>query len=261
MQGMPKPDVALPGLRPPDVALPGLRPRLRASALVTLVLALVVALTAGCSLISRFTGDEDTGGPLPEPAPLLQQGAQATRNLSSVHLDIEVTGQIKELPIKTLSGELTNKPAVAAKGTANLIVAGSDAEVDFVVIDGTLFAALTPNKWIDFGPAAEIYDVSAILNPDTGLANVLANFIDPKSDGRETIDGVKTIRITGDVTLDAVNKIAPQLGATGPVAGTAWIREDGNHDLVRAKLQPTESNSLQMTLSNWDAPVTVTKPM
>ena len=32
------------------------------------------------------------------------------------------------------------------------------------------------------GPASDIYDLSAILNPDTGLANVLANFSDPKSD-------------------------------------------------------------------------------
>ena len=40
------------------------------------------------------------------------------------------------------------------------------------------------------GPAADIYDISAILNPDTGLANVLANFSDPKSDSTETINGV-----------------------------------------------------------------------
>ena len=39
--------------------------------------------------------------------------------------------------------------------------------------------------------------MSAILNPDTGLANVLANFTDPKADGRETINGVDTVRVTG----------------------------------------------------------------
>ena len=65
--------------------------------------------------------------------------------------------------------------------------------------------------------------MSAILNPDTGLANVLANFSDPKADGRETINGVDTVRVTGTVSADAVNKIAPQIGATGPVPGTAWI--------------------------------------
>ena len=42
--------------------------------------------------------------------------------------------------------------------------------------------------------------------------------------------------------------------------GTAWIREDGNHELVQAKLEPTPGNSITMTLSDWGKPVTVTKP-
>ena len=74
------------------------------------------------------------------------------------------------------------------------------------------------------GPAADVYDIAAILNPDTGLANVLANFSDPKSDSTETINGVETVKVTGQVSADAVNKIAPPIAATGPVPGTAWIR-------------------------------------
>jgi lipoprotein LprG len=89
---------------------------------------------------------------------------------------------------------------------------------------------------------------------------VLANFADPKADGLETIDGVEAVRVTGNVSADAVNKIAPQIGATGPVPGTAWIREDGNHELVQAKLDPTPANSITMTTSDWGKPVTVTKP-
>jgi lipoprotein LprG len=99
-----------------------------------------------------------------------------------------------------------------------------------------------------------------LLNPDTGLGNVLANFSDAKADGRETLNGVDTVRVTGKVTPDAVNKIAPQIGATGPVPGTAWIREDGNHELVQAKLEPSPGNSITMTCTDWGKSVTVTKP-
>ena len=80
---------------------------------------------------------------------------------------------------------------------------------------------------------------SAILNPDTGLANVLANFSDPKSESTETINGVETVKVTGQVSADAVNKIAPPIAATGPIPGTAWIEKDGDHKLVQAKLEPT----------------------
>ena len=60
-----------------------------------------------------------------------------------------------------------------------------------MVLDGELYATLTPNKWSDFGKAADIYDVSAILNPDTGVANVLANFTNAKAEGRDTINGAE----------------------------------------------------------------------
>ncbi|MBS1693335.1 MAG: LppX_LprAFG lipoprotein [Actinobacteria bacterium] len=214
-------------------------------------------LVAGCS-----SGSDTSSEPLPDAATLLQQSGDTTRNLSSVHLVLTVQGEIKELPIESLEGDLTSTPAVAAQGKANIIFLGQRLEgVEFVVTDGTLYGAITSGgNFQDFGPASDIYDVSAILNPEVGLANVLASFSDAKADGRESINGVDTVRVTGNVTADAVNKIAPQIGATGPVAGTAWIREDGDHELVQAKLEPTPGNSVTMTLSDWDKPVTVTKP-
>lgn len=215
-----------------------------------------IALIAGCSSKSQ-----DSSKPLPDAASLLKESSETTKSQSSMHLKLAVTGEIKELPIESIEGNLTNTPAVAAQGTANIVFLGQRLEgVDFSVVDGTLYAALTKGSFQDLGPATDIYDVSAILNPDTGLANVLANFSNPKADGRETLNGVDTVRVTGAVSAEAVNKITPQLAATGPVPGTAWIREDGNHELVQAKLEPTPGNSVTMTCSDWGKPVTVTKP-
>jgi lipoprotein LprG len=215
-----------------------------------------IALFAGCSSKS----DESSEG-LPDAATLLKESSETTKSQSSVHMKIAVQGEIKELPIESLEGDLTNKPAVAAQGTANIVFLGQRLEgVDFVVADGNLFGALTKGTYQDFGPASDIYDVSALLNPDTGLGNVLASFSDAKSDGRENLNGVNTIRVTGSVSADAVNKISPQIAATVPVPGTAWIREDGNHELVQAKLEPSAGNSITMTCSDWGKSVSVTKP-
>ncbi|MGV0792547.1 LppX_LprAFG lipoprotein [Mycolicibacterium sp. XJ1819] len=215
-----------------------------------------VVVLAGCSESSQDTGKE-----LPDAATLLQQSAETTKAQNSVHLKLTVQGEIEDLPIESLEGDLTNTPAVAAQGKANIIFLGQRLEgVDFVVVDGILYGAISAGSFQDFGPAADIYDVSAILNPDAGLANVLANFSSPEADGRETVNGVETVRVTGDVSADAVNKIAPQIAATGPVPGTAWITEDGDHELVQAKLEPSPGNSVTMTLSEWGKPVTVTKP-
>ena len=216
-----------------------------------------VALVAGCSKSS-----DDSSKELPDAATLLQQSSETTKSQTSVHLGLTVQGEIKQLPIESLEGDLTTAPAVAAQGKANLMFLGQKLDdISFVVAEGNLFATLTTGgAYQDFGPAADIYDMSAILNPETGLANVLANFSDPKAEGRETVNGVETVRITGNISADAVNKIAPQIGATGPVPGTAWIAEEGNHELVQAKMDPGPGNSITMTLSDWGKPVTVTKP-
>ena len=218
----------------------------------------VVALLAGCS----GSSSEDSSKELPDPATLLTESSATTRAQTSAHLKLSVQGQIAELPVESLEGDLTQAPAVAATGTADIVFLGQRLEgVEFVVSDGDLYAAITAGGSLsNFGPAADIYDVAAILNPDVGLANVLANFADPKADGRETVEGTGTVRITGTVSADAVNKIAPQIAATGPVPGTAWIAEDGNHELMQARLEPSPGNSVTMTLSKWGEPVTVDKP-
>ncbi|WP_408632343.1 LppX_LprAFG lipoprotein [Mycobacterium basiliense] len=221
---------------------------------VLATLSIATALVAACS-----SGTKDSGGPLPDAAPLVTQATEQTKNLKSAHLVLTVNGKIPGLSLKTLSGDLTTKPT-AAKGNVKLTLGGSDIDADFVVIDGNLYATLTPNKWSDFGPAADIYDPSQILNPDTGLANVLANLKDAKTEGRDTINGQSTIRVSGKVTADAVNQIAPPFNATDPVPGTVWIQEGGDHQLAQAKLDRGSGNSVEMTLSNWGEQVQVTKP-
>ncbi len=214
-----------------------------------------VAVIAGCS-----SGSKQSGAPLPDATTLVKQSADATRNVKSGHLVLTVNGKISGMPIKVLSGDLATAPATAASGNATITLGGSDVQVDFVVVDGDLYATLTPNKWSNFGKASDIYDPSVILNPDSGLANALSNFSNAKAEGRETINGQTTIKISGNVSADAVNKLAPPFNASQPVPATVWIQETGDHQLVQANLQKSSGNSVQMTLSNWGESVNVTKP-
>jgi lipoprotein LprG len=218
-------------------------------------LAVAAALVGGCSSASK-----KSSAPLPDAAALLKQSSQITKNVKSAHLAVSVSGKIKGLAVKTLTGDLTMSPATAAKGDARITVSGSDVDAPFVVDNGTLYAALTAGKWDDFGPAVNIYDPSLILNPDTGVANLLASITNPKSDSRETINGQDTIKITGTAPVDAVNRLVPQLNATQPLPATVWVQENGDHQLVQAQLDQSPGNSIRMTVSNWNAPVQVTKP-
>lgn len=228
--------------------------RRRLSAVIA-SLTLATALIAGCS-----SGSKQSGAPLPDATTLVKQSADATKKVQSAHIALSIQGKIQGLPIKTLQGDLTTAPATAASGNATITLGGSDIDANFVVVDGTLYATLTPNKWSDFGKASDIYDVSVLLNPDSGLGNALANFSDAKAEGRETIDGQSTIKVSGNVSADAVNKIVPQFNATQRVPSTVWIQETGDHQLVRANLQKSEGNSAEISLSKWGEQVQVTKP-
>lgn len=218
-------------------------------------LSTATALVAGCSSDSKQSNE-----PLPDATNLIKQATENTKKLTSAHMVLTVNGEIPGLSLETLTGDLTTTPETAATGNVKLSLGGSQVDADFVVFEGSLYATLTPNKWSNFGPANAIYDPSQVLNPDTGLANVLANFSDDKAEGRETIDGQSTIRISGKVSAAAVNAIASPFNATEPVPSTIWIQETGDHQLAQAKLDRGSGNSIQMTLSKWGEQVQVTKP-
>ncbi|MCV7380100.1 hypothetical protein BST11_16055 [Mycobacterium alsense] len=221
-------------------------------------LGVAVALVAGCSFSSS-----KSGGPLPDGGTLVKQATDATKNLKSAHLVLTVTGQIAGLPVKNLSGDLTTQPSTAAQGNAQLTYLGQDISADFVVVDGDLYTnALNPGDktMTDVGPASQVYDPSALLNPDTGVANVLAHFTDAKSEGRDQISGQTAVRIRGKVSADAVNKIVSPFKATAPVPATVWVVETGDHELAQINLEQSTGNSVQMTVSNWNKPMQINKP-
>lgn len=229
----------------------GMQPRHRLLAVVLAVLALTAGLMVGCSKKST------PSGPLPDAATLLKQASESTKALKSAHLELAVTGKIEGLPIVSLSGNLANQPAVAATGTAQAKFGDSPIEVQFVVLDGHLWLKML-GDWDYYPDATAVYDVSVILNPETGLANLLTKATDTKAEARETVSGEDTVRVTGKVPADAVNNL--KLKATDTMSATFWIQENGDHQLVRVKLDKTSDSAIQMTLSDWDTPVTATKP-
>jgi lipoprotein LprG len=224
------------------------------------ILAVLASLSIAAALISGCSSSKQSSAPLPDAATLIKESTQSTKNVKSVHLVLAVNGKIKGLPVKSLTGDLTTTPQTAAQGNASIIFGGSDIDAPFVVIDGTLYGALTPGQWDSFGKASDLYDPSTILKPDVGLANVLSNLSNPKAESRENVGGQSTVKITGTVSADAVNGIMPRLKATQPLPSTVWIEENGDHQLVQTTLEQSPGNSLQLTLSNWNAPVQVTKP-
>lgn len=213
------------------------------------VLGLVAA--AGCS------SSTDTGTPPPDGAALLKDASESMKSVNTATFALTVTGQVPGVPVKEVSGDLNR--AGEAKGNAKLDQFGQTFEVEFVLFDKKLYIKGITGSWQEFGDASRIYDPSAILDPDRGVAKLLASIQSPVSEGREDLGGVKTVRVSGKVAKDIVTGLVP--GVQSDVNVKVWVKDEAGHQPVRAQVEISPGNTVDITLSEVNKPVTVTKPV
>lgn len=235
-------------------------------AAVAAALALVFAI-GGCS--SSKTGPTGTGtsssAPNVDAANVVKQAADAMRQVTGMHLTVKVQGNVPNLSVTTLNGDVSTTPQTAATGTATLTVGQKPVDTKFVFVDGHLYSDVADpgGKFNDYGDGVSIYDVSILLDPNRGLANILSNLKDPKAAGTEQVNGVATTKITGtsssnDIARLAGSRMGPEKATTVPT--TAWIASDGSNHLVQLQIVPVENGTVTLTMSDWGKQVTATKP-
>lgn len=218
---------------------------------------LLVLGVLGLVAVAGCTSSTDSGAPLPDGTALLKDAAQATKSITSAHFALKVNGQVPGLPIKELNGDLSTKGD--AQGDAKLEQFGQVLEVQFVLAEKNLYIKGITGQWQSLGEAAKVYDVSAILDPNRGVSKLLASVQGAKTEAREDVNGVKTFRIAGRAAKDVVAPLVPSVQSDVDVK--FWVREDGDHQPVRAKLELSPGNSVEITLSEVGKPVSVTKPV
>ncbi|BBZ15175.1 LppX_LprAFG lipoprotein [Mycobacterium branderi] len=234
---------------------------------VSAVVAVMLALT-GCSTSGKNAGSGPaTSANQSDAANIVKQAADAMRKVSGAHMNLTAQGDIPNLKVAEVDGDMSTKPKPVATGTAKVSLGkeGGDQTVKFVYVDDHFYSDLgEPGKYTDFGNGASIYNIGAVLDPDKGLANVLANMKDPKSAGNEQVNGIATTKITGtcsssDIALLAGSPKKPEQETQMPVA--VWIATDGSYHLVKAELTPVSNSTITMNLSEWGKQVTATKPV
>jgi lipoprotein LprA len=230
-------------------------------------LAVVLAI-GGCSSNSG-SGAKSSGASSTtsqgDAATLLKQAADAMRKVTGMHVTLAVKGNVPNLRVTKLDGDISNTPATVATGSATLLVGSNAQDAKFVFVDGHLYSDLgQPGKYTDFGNGASIYNVSVLLDPNKGLANLLANLKDGSVAGSDTVNGVATTKITGNSSGDDVATLAGTrltTDSTSTVPTIVWIASDGSSHLVQVEIDPTPDTSVTLTMSDWGKQVTATKPV
>jgi len=219
------------------------------------VLALLLALS-GC-------GTSAPGAPpLPAAADLLSRSAAAMASVQTAAVDVRVDPALTMIPVRSATGKLT--ATGDAVGTATVAQGSAPVEFSFVITKGTLYlkgATGRYQRW-PLAVVASIYDPTALLRPDRGVAALLRTATNGTTEAREDVDGVPAYRLRATLDPNLVSGVVP--GLTGANNGTVWIGQ-ASSQLLRAQVEvPNPAGGppvpATVTLSELNAPVTVTPP-
>jgi lipoprotein LprA len=227
----------------------------------------VIFAIGGCgsrSSNSVASSGASTSAANKDAAALLKSAADALRKVTGMHVSLAVQGDVPNLLVTKLDGDISTRPQTEATGTATLRVGQTTQDAKFVFVDGHLYSDLgNPGSYTDFGDGKSIYNVSVLLDPNKGLANVVSKLQGGSVAGTEQVNGIATTKITGNSSADDIATLAGyKLSAKDvkTVPTTLWIASDGSSHLVKIQISPTGNTSVTLTMSDWGKQVTATKP-
>jgi lipoprotein LprG len=205
--------------------------------------AAVLVLASACS--------SSGGSELPAGPDLMKKAAESMKTVKSASFSISTDGE-PNVPVKKADGRLT--AAGDADGTITISILGNLQEVTFAVVGDTVhfkgptggFQQMTRQQ------LAQFYDPSVILQPAKGVANLLSTATEPKVEGVES----GSYRVATTFPGKAIGQIIP--GVTQDVAGKVWV-DQASSRLTKASL-PLRNGTVTVSISDYDAPVTVTPP-
>jgi lipoprotein LprG len=229
----------------------------RPRALVALFAVLVVGL-AGCSKQSSTPGTT-TG--LPDGATLTTAAAAAMRDVTSAHITLLIDNGVSTMPLRRAEGDMT--PA-SAKGSIQLEQTGTLIQYDFVLAGAFIYLKGVSGGWqkLPAAASAAIYDPSVVLNPDRGLARLLATAIARDTEGIENVNRASTYKVAVTFDANAVAALVP--GVSTGATGYIWL-DTTNNQLRRAVLTVAGSGGgkaglVTMDLADIDRPVQISAP-
>jgi lipoprotein LprG len=229
---------------------------------------LVVALAMTLAVLTSCTGSGDkptpqtqaSAGDLPAGDTLVKAAATEMRGVRTAEFEITSEGTVDRLGVRGASGVVTSDGDT--RGTAQVNQAGNIVELAFVVKGDTLYVRGATGGWqqVPLAAASSVYDPSRILDPDRGVANVLGNATEARTEAREAVDGTPAYRVVA--TLKGKDLATIVAGMSEDVTGTLWIGVD-RKVLHRASFVVPGAGgggTVTVTFRKFDAPVTVSAP-
>jgi lipoprotein LprG len=225
--------------------------------LVRVLIALALALTAGCS----GGGGKKATASAPAGGQLLQQSASVLRTVTSLSFTLRTSGD-PNVNVKSVDANLLRNGN--SKGSVQVTQLGMALQLDFVVLGKTVhFKGLTGGwQTQPLSTVASIYDPSAILDPDRGLVNLLSTATGATTRGREKVAGQDCYKVHATLTKAALARLVPGMSADAPA--DIWVGVTDHHLLKMEIEAPPKSGGkpgkVTVTFADYNKQFTITAP-
>ncbi|HEU0088313.1 MAG TPA: LppX_LprAFG lipoprotein [Pseudonocardiaceae bacterium] len=218
------------------------------------LLPLLALLAVLCSTLLTSCGQREES--LPPAAGLLAESAAAMRTVTSTRVDLDVHGELPGVPLKSAAGQLTREGA--AQGTASLDMGEQPFEVDFIILGQELYLRGPTGGFRKLATSSAflVYNPTVILDPNRGIAAVLASGTEASTEAREPVGGVDSYRVQAKFPRQSLDKLVP--GYTPDSVSRVWIAAAGFR-LVQAEF-PTTGGTVSFRFSNYNAPADIRPP-
>ena len=226
------------------------------------VLALLTALVAvtSCTSTSDDKKDESTVS-LPDAGTLLKDSATAMREIKTAKFLITADGAISGLSLRRAEGTLTREGN--AEGTAQIEQSGTAVDLTFVIVGDKIYIKGPTGGYqtLPLSLAATVYDPSAILDPDKGVAKLLSTATGAKTEAAEAVDGTDAWRVALTANGTDLATIIP--GVTGGTPGKVWLGKQDKRLHKAVFTLPAEggaTGTVTVTFQEFDAPADIKAP-
>nr|BFE69260.1 hypothetical protein GCM10020092_025610 [Actinoplanes digitatis] len=178
------------------------------------------------------------------------------REIKTTRFLITAEGEVAGLSLRRAEGTLTEEGS--AKGTAQIEQAGGVVELEFVIVGDKLYLKGPTGGYqtLPLTLAATVYDPSAILDPDRGIAKVLGSATSVTTEASESVDGKDAWRVAVVTTGTDLAGLIP--GLTGNIPAKLWIA-DADKRLLKATFT-LPGGTATAIFKEFDAPVTISAP-
>ena len=226
------------------------------------VVALIAVLVAVTSCTKSAEQKKDASGDsLPDAGTLLTGSAAAMRDIKTAKFLITADGAISGLSLRRADGTLTREGS--AQGTAQIEQAGTTVDLTFVIVADKIYIKGPTGGYqaLPLSLAASVYDPSAILDPDQGVAKLLSSTTDAKTEAAEAVDGTDAWRVAITANGADLSKIIP--GVTGNTPGKVWLGKQDKRLHKAVFTLPAgggATGTVTVTFKEFDAPATIKAP-